>query len=186
MVITKHINLLFFSFMLSFTSCGDATAVKVYNYKTTKENLEKAVTKVVEGNPNIVLDTTRATVIVRRNPNDKNDTSTITINLSDFHGKDSAQVAAFYKGQFKVSIKSGNSMSYFTLRYIGDEQSWKSSTTSAIFISEATDGLSNKISQGHNENGQFKSKPAQELAKMFERNVVDNVDKELQINHSID
>jgi hypothetical protein len=184
MAITKYIKLLLFSFFLS--GCGDATAVKVYRYKTTKENLEKAVTKVVEGNPDIVLDTSPATVIIKRNPNDKNDTSTVTINLSDFHSKDSAQVAAFYKGQFKVSIKSGTRISYFTLRYLGDEQSWKSSSTSAIFISEARDGLGNKISQGHNENGQFKSKLAQEFTNVFERNVVDKVDRELQLDHSID
>ncbi len=95
-------------------------------------------------------------------------------------------MAAFYKGQFKISIKSGNRISYFTLRYLGDEQSWKSSSTSAVFISELSDGLGNNISQGHNEHGQFKSKMAKTFTELLERELVNKLDKELNLKHTVD
>jgi hypothetical protein len=167
-------------------SCGDADAIKRYTYQTTKDNLEKAVTRVIESNPHILLDTSPAKVTVRRNPGNINDTSTVTINLSEFHNKDSAAVAAYYKGQLKMRIKVGQIENYFTVRYLGDEQYWSSSSTSAIFISEVSDGFGNSLSQGHNENGQFKNKMAKEFTKIFEREVVDKVDKELRLKHAVD
>lgn len=168
------------------SGCGNAEAIKSYSYPITKYNLEKAVSKVINSNPHIVVDTTQPKVTVRRDPNNPNDTSTLKINLSDFHDPDSAHVAAFFKGEIKIKIKVGETDNDYTFRYLGDEQYWKSSASSAIFISEVTDKHGNSISQGHNENGQFDSKMAKEFTSLFEREIVSKIDKELNLKHTVD
>lgn len=182
----RYLHSLLLLALLFSLGCGDATPVKTYKYATTKNNLEKAVTKVIQSNPNIFLDTTKPTVIVRRNPGNINDTSTTTINLSDFHEKDSASVAAYYNSSFKIRIKVGQVENWYGLRYPGMEQDWKSSKNSAIFISEVSDKYGNSISQGHNEHGQFESPMAKEFTKVLEREFVDKVDNELKLKHSVD
>lgn len=167
-----------------FAGCGSAEAIKGYGYPTTKSNLEKAVMKVIKSNPNIVLETIQEKVIVRRYPDNINDTTTETINLSEFHGKDSAGVAAYYKSLLKIKIKIGQIENYYLLRYLGDKHYWESSATSEIFISEVHDKYGNGLSQGHNENGQFNSKMAKDFTDLFESEVVSKIDKELSLEHT--
>jgi hypothetical protein len=148
-----------------------------------KGYLEKAVLKVINTNRNIVVDTTESKVIVRRNPDNLNDTSTVMINLSDFHGPDSASIAAYEKGVIRIKIKAGEIENDYTFRYLGYEQYWKNSKTSEIFIQKATDKAGNGIYQGENEHGEFKSKVAKDFTSLFEREVVNKVDEELNLKH---
>lgn len=164
--------------------CGSAEAIKSYNYPTAKDNLEKAVLKVIGSNSHIVIDTTPAKVLVRRNPNNANDTSTILINLSDFHSADSAEVAAINKGVIKIKIKVGEIENDYTFRFLGDEQYWRNSRSSAIFIQKATDRHGNSVNQGKNENGEFDSKLAKDFTSLFEREVVTKIDEELNLKHT--
>ena len=148
--------------------------------------MEKAVSWVINSNPHIVVDNTETKVTVRRNPNNPNDTSTIMINLSELHGKDSADVAANSNGVIKIKIKVGETDNDYTFRYLGDEQYWKSSKSSAILIQNVTDKHGNSISQGKNENEESNSKMAKGFISLFEREVVSKIDKELNLKHSVD
>jgi len=177
---------LLFALLFLSSGCGSAEAIKSYRYSTAKDILEKAVQKVINTNPHIVVDTTQPKVIVRRNPDNPNDTSTVTINLSDFHGPDSASLAAYEKGVIKIKIKAGEIENDYTFRYLGDEEYWKNSTSSEIFIQKATDKAGNGIYQGENEHGEFKSKMAKDFTSLFEREVVSKVDKELNLKHNFD
>lgn len=171
-----------------FVGCG-SEAVKGYRYQTTKNNLEKAMMNVIKSNPNIVLDTTQKTVIVRRYPDHVNDTTTHTINLSEFHNKDSASVAAHYDGLLKIKIKIGQIENDYVCRYLGDEHYWESSTSSEIFIIEVHDKYGKGLSQRYNENGRFKnkmSKMAKDFTYLFETEVVSKIDKELNLKHTDD
>ena len=104
--------------------CGSAEPIKKYRYPTTKSNLENALTEVIKTNSNIVLDTIKREVIVRRNPDNPNDTSSVTINLSDFHEKDSAGIAESYDAETKIKIKVGEIENEYQLRYFGNRQFW--------------------------------------------------------------
>ena len=167
------------------SGCGSAEAIKSYSYPTTKYNLEKAVVKVIKSNPHIRIDTSGSTVIVRRNPDDMNDTTTKTIKLSEFHGhsKDSAAMAADDKAVIKIKIKVGETDNDYVFRYLGNEQHWKSSESSAIFIQYVRDKNGNSISQGENENGEFNSKIAKDFTLLFETEVVNKIDQELKLKH---
>ena len=182
----KYLQALSLSCCLFLSSgCGDASAIKRYNYETTKGNLEQAVIRVIHANPNIIVDTAEPQVTVRRNPGDPKDTSTKKIDLSDFHDNDSASTAAYFSAYVKIKIQVDQHTNSYTFRYLGDEQHWKTSASSAIFISEISDGDGNSISQGHNENGQFESKMAKEFTEVFEREVVDKIDSELKLKHAV-
>ena len=172
--------------MIFMMECGSAKAIKGYRYKTTNETLEKAVLKVVNTNPNIVVDTTEDKVKVRRYPDKMNDTITILIPVSQFHGKDRAYIETNLKAYIKITIKKGTIENYYIFRYYGDEQYRKTSSSSAIFISLARDKQGNSLHQGHNEKGQFRSKLATDLTELFETEVVHKIDKELNLKHKID
>jgi len=179
-----------YTFIIAFFSsgCGSAEAIKSYSYPTPKYNLEKAVLKAIKSNPHIIIDTTESKVIVRRNPDDMNDTTTKTIKLSEFqgHSKDSAAIAANDKAVIKIKIKVGETENDYTFRYLGDEQYWKNSKSSAIFIQYVTDKHGNSLSQGHNEKGEFNSKMAKDFTDLFETEVVNKIDQELKLKHTID
>jgi len=170
------------------SGCGSAEAIKSYSYSTTKYNLEKAVVKVIKSNPHITIDTTETRIIVRRNPDDLNDTTTKTIRLYEFHGnsKDSADIAANRKAVIKIKIKVGETDTDYTFRYLGDAQYWKSSASSAIFIQYVKDKHGNSISQGENANGEFSSQLAKGFTSLFETEVVNKIDQELKLKHTID
>ena len=170
--------------LLFLLGCGSAEAIKSYNYPTTKYILEKAVLKVIKSNPHIIIDTTESKVIVRRNPEDVNDTTTKTIRLSEFHGKDSAFIAANDKAVIKIKIRVGEINTDYIFRYLGDEQYWKNSQSSAIFIQYVKDKEGNSISQGENENGEFQTQMAKDFTMLFEREVVSKIDKELNLKHT--
>ena len=167
------------------SGCGSAEAIKSYSYRTTKSNLENALMEVIKTNPNIVLETIKREVIVRRNPDDPNDTASVTINLSDFHGKDSAGIAESYDAETKIKIKIGEIENEYQLRYFGDRQFWNNSGNSKIFISAVSDRHGHTLMQGHNENGEFRSKMAKEFTELFEQEVINKIDEKLNLKHTV-
>jgi len=181
----KHTLPLWLVFLL--IGCGSAEAIKIYSYPVKKTSLEKAVVKVLKSNPNIVVDTSESIVIVRRNPDDMNDTSIKTIKLSEFrgHSKDSADIAANEKAVMRIKITVGELENNYVFRYLGDEHHWNISSGSEIFIQYAKDKQGNSISQGNNENGEFNSKLAKDLTSLFETEVVSKIDKELNLKHTV-
>jgi hypothetical protein len=183
----KYIQpLLFLSFLFCSSGCGSAEPIKRYSYPTSKYKLEEAVLMVINSNPHITVDTTQNEVIVRRNPDNPDDTATMLIDLSEMHGKDSADVAASFNGVIKIKIKVGEVENDYIFRFSGNEQDWKSSSSSAIFIQNVTDKKGNSICQGQNENGEFNSHIAKEFTSLFERELVSKVDEALKLEHSVD
>ena len=170
------------------TGCGDASAIKSYSYATRQVNLDKAVQKVLRSNPNITIDTTPTPIIVRRNPDNINDTTTKVIRLSEFRGhtEDSIAMAEDEKAVLQIWIKKGEIDNYYRFRYLGTSSHWNSSSSSAIFISYARDKHGNSLSQGHNENGEFRSDLAKDFTSLFETEVVNKIDKELNLEHTND
>jgi hypothetical protein len=168
------------------TGCGSAEAFKVYNYATTKDNLEKALMKAIKSNPNIYLDTTKATVRVLRHPEVPGDTSTEMISPAQYHGRDSAMLAAYDKANYRIKIKKGLIENEYGFHYMGDEQYWKASASSAILLSYVRDKYGNEVEQGHNERGQFKTRKAKEFTELFEAELVSRIDNELQLSHTSD
>jgi hypothetical protein len=166
--------------------CGSAEAIKSYRYPTTKYNLEKAVKKVIKSNPHIYLDTIERKVRVRRNPNDRSDTTTVLINAEDYDGKEREEILALYAAYTKIKIKVGQTENVYVFQYYGNEQDWKSSQSSAIFISEVHDKYGNTLEQGHNEHGEFRTKRAKGFTELFEAEVINKLDKELNLKHTIE
>jgi hypothetical protein len=173
-------------FAAASSGCGSAEAIKMYGYPTTKSNLENALTEVIKINPNIVLDTVKREVIVRRNPDDLNDTTTVTINLSDFHGKDSASIAESYDGETKIKIRVGQIENEYTFRYLGTRQHWNTAASSAIFISVVPDKYGHTLMQGQNEYGEFRSTMAKEFTDLFEKEVISKTDEKLNLKHTVE
>ena len=172
-----------------FMGCGSAEAIKSYRYSTKKVNLQNAVTKVLKENPNIYVDMSEPKIKVRRHPeNPYSDTTTKMINASDYHdvhGVDSIDFFESLKAAIKIKIKVGEIENDYVFRYQGDRYYWEKSTTSAIFISYAQDKFGNELEQGHNEKGQFNSKLAKEFTDLFEKEVINKIDRQLNLKHSI-
>src|SRR5215213_334047 len=184
-IIRPIILLCIYVLLLVFSGCGSAEAIKGYHYQTKKRNLERAVMKVIKANPHIYLDSSEPKVIVRKHPNnDYSDTTKDTINASDYHdahGVDSIDFFSSLYAYVKIKIKVGEVDNDYVFRYKGDWRNWDSSLTSEIFISSVHDKYGNGLEQGHNEKGQFRSKMAKEFTDLFEAEVVDKLDKELNL-----
>lgn len=157
----------------SIIGCGSAEAVKGYRYQTTKDNLEKAVRNVIKNNPNIYFDSTTTKRVDSINLENKN----------RWTAMDSANYYDNLNAYVRIKIKVGEAENDYLFRYLGDKHYWENSTSSGIFLSEAHNKYGKGLSQGHNENGQFKSKMARELTKLFETELVDKIDKELNLEH---
>jgi hypothetical protein len=181
----KHLQTLIFPALIFFLSgCGSAEAIKSYDYPIKKDKLDPAVRKVLRSNPHIIVDSTPSKVIVRRNPNDPADTSTMEINLTDFHERDSAELAENETATFRITITDGKIENQYVFRFYGNKFDWKTSGSSAIFIHSAKDKNGNSILQGQNEHGEFYSQTAKDFTSLFEKEVVTNIDKELNLKHT--
>jgi major membrane immunogen (membrane-anchored lipoprotein) len=166
------------------SGCGSAEPIKGYRYQTRKYNLEKALIKVIKSNPHIYLDTTEYKVVVKRNPMDSTDNTTDTINISDYHGSDSADIDRYYKAYVKIKIKVGDVENDYAFRYYGDEQYWKDSKSSEIFIVSAYDKYGQGLDQGQNDHGEFSSEMAKKFTDLFETEFIDKLDRELNLPHT--
>ncbi len=166
------LGLLFLTSLI--VGCGSAEAIKGYRYPTTKNILEKAVMKVIKSNPNIYLDSTTNRIL----------DSTMLKDRNKWTATDSAYYYDNLNAYVRIKIKIGERENDYVFRYLGDKHYWESSTSSEIFISEVHDKYGKGLSQGHNENGEFKSKMAKEFTELFETEFVNKVDKELNLKHT--
>lgn len=161
---------------LLFAGCGSAEAIKGYHYATTKDNLEKAVRVAIKSNPNIYHNS------IQENKLD----SIMAVAEREHSRADSALYYNDGKHYVTIKIKKGEEEIVYIFRYLGDEQYWKTSSSSEIFISEVHDERGNSLSQGHNENGEFSSKMAKDFTDLFEAELVSKIDKELSLKHTDD
>ncbi|HEV8081747.1 MAG TPA: hypothetical protein VGP55_01015 [Chitinophagaceae bacterium] len=160
-------------FDISFVGCGSAEAIKGYRYPVTKDVLEKAVMKVIKGSPNIYRDSSKNGMFDSAMQKAENEHSSV----------DSAIYYNDGKHYVTIKIKVGQIDNDYIFRFYGDEQYWKTSASSEIFINYVRDRYGNALSQGHNENGEFKSKMAKEFTSLFETEFINKLDKELNLKH---
>ncbi len=169
---TRQISLYLLTFLFTtiltgcFIGAGTHGSLKGYQYATTKEKLDSAVMFVIKNNPNIYRDPTNSNYIIDQT-NGKNDT------IVDNYYNDG-------KSYVTIKIKTDKGQTEYTFRYYGGEEDWKIATTSEIFICYAYDELRKGGSEG---NGGVDRKTLKHLTEVFERELVKNIDKRLNLAH---
>jgi len=151
-----------------FNSCltgGTHGSIKYYDYKTNKQNLQRAVEKVIKNNRSIKRDTTKNYVVDMTN--NKNDT------IVDNYYNDNDRYVTIY-------IQTSGGMNEYTFQYAGDKKYWDTSKIAELSIAYAYDKDGKGGSEGHNEvDGNLKRK----LLEPFEKEFINKVDKELGQKH---
>ncbi len=167
----RVINILIFIILAaSLTGCfigaGTHGSLKGYQYQTTKDKLDSAVMYVIKNNPNIYRDTIGNKFLADVG-NGKQDTI-IDNSYNDGHE------------YVSIKIKTEKGQCGYTFRYYGGEDHWKTSKTSEIFICWAYDEFGKGGSEG---NGGVESKTLNHLTELFEKELVSNIDKKLNLTH---
>lgn len=150
---------------------GTHGSIKSYTYSCEKDSLQKAIMTVIKENPNIFRDTTL-----------------------DYLGSspllDSANCPTckagdnFYndiKHYVTIKITSGQEVNEYTFRYYGSDKDWRKLKTSGVFICYAYDKDGNGGSEG---NGGISGSLANRLTKVFEKEFLDQVDRELKLTRT--
>jgi len=156
-----------------FNVAGTHGSLKGYHYATPKEKLEDAVNYVMKVNPNITHDTIG---VKRRLSKTRAGKDTIVDEYYVDYYNDG-------KSYVSIAIKTGKGMCSYVFRYAGDEQDWKTSSTSDMFICYAYDEADKGGSEG---NGGVDEKTLKYLTALFEKELVNNVDKQLKSVHTDD
>jgi hypothetical protein len=167
----KEINILLFIILAtSITGCfigaGTHGSLKGYQYQTKKDKLNRVVMYVIKNNPKICRDTIGSKFLANVG-NGKQDTI-IDNSYNDGHE------------YVSIKIKTQKGQCNYTFRYYGDEEHWKISKTSEIFICWAYDEFGKGGSEG---NGGVDSKTLNYLTGVFEKELVSNIDKKLNLIH---
>jgi hypothetical protein len=90
----------------------------------------------------------------------------------DYYNKD---------GYVTIKISEENVKNEYTFRFYGDQEEWKKSKSSSIFIVYAHDKDGNGGSEGH---GGISDELLKEFYKVFELELINKVDKQLKIKHT--
>src|SRR5690606_7917088 len=150
-----------------FIGAGTHGSLKGYQYSITKDKLDTAVMFVIKNNPNIYRDTIGNKIFANVG-NGKQDTI-IDNSYNDGHE------------YVTIKIKTNKGQCEYTFRYYGGEEYWKTAKTSEIFICYAYDESNKGGSEG---NGGVDSEILKHLTDVFEKELVSNVDKKLNMKHS--
>jgi hypothetical protein len=149
---------------------GTHGSLKGYKYQTTKDKLEIAVMTTIETNKNIE----------RENLRDPQNFNYVTY---DKAGKKDTVFDNYYNdgtNYLTLKIKTNKGQCEYTFRYYGGEEEWKTSSTSEIFICYAYDEQRRGGSEG---NGGVDSDVLNHLTDVFEKELVKNIDKHLNLTH---
>lgn len=126
--------------------------------------------------------------VIKNNPNIYRDTSLDYLGSSPLlDHSDAGDYRAgdnFYndiKHYVTITISSGQIKNEYVFRYYGSDESWKTSSTSGIFICYAHDKDGNGGSEG---SGGVTKRMAKEFTEVFEKEFVDKIDKELNLTHT--
>ena len=168
---TKKISLLLLTnFSACLTGCfigaGTHGSLKGYKYQTTKDKLDSSVMYLMKNNPNIYHDTIGNKILADVG-NCKQDTI-IDNSYNDGHN------------YVTIKIKTDKGQCEYTFRYYGSEEDWKTSKTSEIFICWAYNEYGKGGSEG---NGGVDIKTLKHLTEVFEKELVDKIDKKLNLTH---
>jgi hypothetical protein len=170
-MMNKTIKILLFTTitaLLNSCSIGAGThgSLKRYEYLTTKDKLDSAIIFVIKNNPKIFRDTVGNKIIANVG-NGKYDT------IVDNSYNDGDRYV-------RIKIKTEKGACEYTFRYYGDEEHWKTATTSQIFITYAYDEQRKGGSEGNDE---VDNKTIAHLTEVFEKEFVSNIDKKLNLTH---
>ncbi len=169
------ISTVFFATYL--TGCGTHGSIKGYQYATIKSNLEKAVMCVIKNNSNIYRDTSldylgSSPALDHLGDNDSAG-SYVSWDAGDNYYND-------IKHYVTIEITSGQVVNSYTFRYYGGDKEWSTSTRSELFICYVNNKKSN---DGFKRNGEITKTMAKEFTEIFEKEFVNKVDKELNLQH---
>jgi hypothetical protein len=167
-ILQRFIVLTTFSMTGCFMGAGTHGSIKGYRYSITKDKLETAVMAIIKSNPNIHRDTIKNYMIDITNG--KHDTI-----INDYYNDGKKYVT--------ISIRDADIENKYTFRYIGDENNWKSSASSEIFICYAYTEDGKGGCEGYH-SFRFKQGLKKKLIDLFEREFVSKVDKELDLSHT--
>lgn len=145
---------------------GGAGSIKGYRYQTTKDKLENAIKTVIKNNKNIYRDSIKNYIVDMTN--NKKDT------MDDNMYNDG-------KNYMTIKIKEANIENEYTFRFYGDEEYWKTSPSSEIFIVYAYDKTGKGGSEGH---GDIDNQLRKKLTDVFESEFINKIDKELNMKDS--
>ena len=159
---------LLFIFLSGCIGGGAAGSIIGFRYQTTKDRLEKAVKAVIKNNRNIYPDTINNYIIDLTNG--KSDT------LDDSYYNDG-------KRNITIDIKRSNMKYTYTFGFYGEEQYWKTSPSSAIFIIYAIDEFGR--GGGEKDKDMDDRILRKKLINIFKTEFVNRIDKELNLKDSI-
>ncbi|HWZ04263.1 MAG TPA: hypothetical protein VNX40_11685 [Mucilaginibacter sp.] len=147
-----------------FISAGTHGSLKNYQYAIKKEDLQRAIMKVIKNNPNIYRDT--------------------SLDNSSAHASIDSTGAHYYndiKNYVTIKITSGQIVNEYTFRYYGDDEYWKTSGSSEIFICYAFDKNHKGGSEG---NGGVTKEMLKGFTDVFEKEFISKIDRELNLTHT--
>ena len=145
---------------------GGAGLIKGYKYQCTKDELEKAIIIVLNSSKNIYRDTTKN--YIHEVINGKTDS------INDNYYNDG-------KNYWTIKIKTGDQENEYIFRFYGDEECWKTSPTSEIFIVYAYD----KNGKGGQEGSKDLDKELRDkLTTNFESEFIGRIDMQLHLTHT--
>lgn len=149
-------------------SAGTHGSLRGYQYPMKKDQLQNAVMSVIQSNPKIQWDSLSGNMKIDT-INGKIDTT-----FEDYYNDVNNYVT--------IKIKSGDQNNEYTFRYYGDEEHWKISPNSELFICYAYD----KYRQGgHAGDEDFNENYLKQLTGVFEREFVEKLDQKLNVKHRI-
>ncbi|RWY52483.1 hypothetical protein EPL05_11300 [Mucilaginibacter gilvus] len=153
-----------------FISAGTHGSLKEYKYAIKKEKLQQAIMKVIKSSSNIYRDTS---LDKSSNP-PTNSASSGDQSTGDNYYND-------VENYVTIKITSGQEVNEYTFRYYGDEEDWKTSSNSEIFICYAFD----KNHKGGSDcNGGVTKEMLKEFTDIFEKEFISKVDLELNLSHT--
>jgi hypothetical protein len=157
-----------------FISAGTHGSIKGYQYETSKGNLQKAVMAVIKSNPNIFRDTSLDHL-----------GSSPLLDSANSRGDYSAGDNYYNDIKHYVTIKITPSEGpyEYTFRYYGDDEDWKTSANSELFICYAYD---QNHKGGHEGDKELTDERLKKLTAVFENEFVSKISKELTLQYTVE
>jgi hypothetical protein len=177
-IIGAILVLIFFVLSSFLSGCGSAEAVEIYTFSTSISNLRKAVDKVLNNNsnPNVIWDTASYLLIRRFRDGDK-DKSWYTSAIDTIR-------PSKYRGQyFWITIKEKDIDYNYSFAGFQSNSNDTLTSNSGIMLMSLWNNKGLDLRQGENVRD-FSSHDGKLAKNLFEKEFIDNIDKELKLKHS--
>lgn len=152
-----------FLIMASLVGCigpGTQGSLESYHYKVPKDSLQRAINSVISATPTIYKDTAKRYSFIDVTEG-KNDT------VWDTYYQDGLTYET-------ICIEVENDRITYVFRYSGDDEFWKTSGESEIFICYAHDGKGNS---GSERSGKMTSQARARFVGFFEDELIERINK---------